>query len=165
MASWTLAPSLGQLFKELNAKYPKRDKSSDGSIGDQAHAARKSEHNPNHDPTDAVPDGMVTAIDVDKDGIDVPLLLKTLIGEPRVWYVIYDRHIYSRTHGWAKRTYTGSNPHTGHVHISLVQTGAACKDTSPWFKAVAETPYQRVKRIAHERLLRIRRLKKRLAAK
>lgn len=164
--SWTLAPSLAQLFKELNAKYPSRDKSSDGSIGDQAHAARKSEHNPNADPKDSVPDGMVTAIDIDKDGIDVPSLLAVLLKDSRTWYVIHNRFIYSRTHGFTKQPYTGENPHTGHIHISLVQTGVACKDTSPWFKPVVEeTPYQRVKRIAAQRLKKIRNLQAKLRAK
>ena len=162
--SWTLAPSLAQLFKELNAKYPHRDTTTDGTIGDQAHAARQSEHNPNHDPNDTVPDGMVTAIDIDKDGIDVPSLLATLIADSRTWYVIWDHNIYSRTYGFKKRAYTGASPHTDHVHISLVQTGVACKDTSPWFKTpVVETPYQRVKRIAAQRLRKIKNLKARLA--
>lgn len=33
--------------------------------------------------------------------------------------------------GW--RTYTGSNPHRTHVHVSIKHTDAARNDTSPWF--------------------------------
>lgn len=128
MAKPYLAPSLVKLRSETNAKWPNRDKSTDGWLGDAAHAARKSEHNPNSH-------GAVTATDTDKDGIDVPLFLKTVIGDPRVWYVIHNRKIYSRTYNWVPRTYTGANPHLGHIHISLVQTRAAEEDTTPWFSS------------------------------
>jgi hypothetical protein len=45
--SWRLAKALEELRGEVNARWPNRDKSSDGSIGDTSHAARKSDHNPN----------------------------------------------------------------------------------------------------------------------
>lgn len=167
MAGWKLAPSLAALFAEINTTWPNRDRSTDGTVGDTSHAARKSEHNPNRDPGDDVPDGLVTAIDVDKDGIDVARLIAALVGDHRVWYVIHDRKIISRTNDWHPIAYAGSNPHTGHVHVSLRQTKAACTDTSTWglIKVVppkAETPYQRVTRIAAQRLRRIRNLRKRL---
>ena len=41
-----------------------------------------------------------------------------------IMYVIWDRHIwsaYNASAGW--RPYSGSNPHTGHVHISLSRRG------------------------------------------
>lgn len=44
---WYLAPSLAQLRAEVNARWPKRSKASDGTIGDRAHSARTSDHNPN----------------------------------------------------------------------------------------------------------------------
>ena len=47
--SWTLAPALVQLRQELNARWPGRSKASDGTIGDAAHKARVSEHNPDAD--------------------------------------------------------------------------------------------------------------------
>lgn len=128
MADWYLAPSLVALRIEINRLWPNRDRTSDGSIGDASHAARKSDHNPDWDAG-----GVVRAIDVDKDGIDVQALLDATIGDQRVWYVIWDRHIYSRTYNWAKRPYDGENPHTKHVHISINHTKAAETDTSLWF--------------------------------
>lgn len=125
--SYYLAPSLVQLRSEVDALWPKRDKRSDGWIGDPSHAARKSDHNPDYDSG-----GVVRAIDIDKDGIDVQRVLDAVIGDSRVWYVIWNYHIYSRTYGWAKRRYYGSNPHDKHIHISLRHSGAAERDTSPW---------------------------------
>ena len=170
MASWNLAPSLSQLFAELNTRWPARDRTPDGTIGDASHAARQSEHNPNRDPSDDVPDGMVTAVDVDKDGIDVEELVRALTRDARTWYVIWDRHIYSRTHAFEKRPYAGASPHTDHVHLSLMQNRKACTDTSPWgiYKPkppAGETPFQRVSRIAAQRRRRIRNLLARLKRK
>lgn len=166
--SWTLAPALDQLFDDVNRLWPTRSKALDGTIGDAAHAARKSEHNPNREPGDDVPDGYVTAADITKAGADVARLLAALIGDKRVWYVIHNGKIWSRTYDFRERPYTGSNPHTGHVHVSLRQTRAACDDRSPWFATkpqipvVPETPFQRMARLASQRLRRIRQLQKRL---
>lgn len=125
---WYLAASLIALGNEVNARWPNRDTASDGAKGDAAHAARTSDHNPDYSAG-----GVVRAIDVDNGGIDVQALLDATIGDQRVWYVIWDRHIYSRTHSWAKQAYAGPDPHTGHVHISINHTKAAETDTSPWF--------------------------------
>lgn len=166
--SWKLAPALDQLFDDVNRLWPTRSKALDGTIGDAAHAARKSEHNPNREPGDDVPDGYVTAADITKAGVDVARLLAALIGDKRVWYVIHDGRIYSRTYDWVARYYTGSNPHTHHVHVSLRQTKSACDDRSPWLTNTGripvpvETPLQRARRIASQRLRRIRNLTKRL---
>lgn len=124
---WYLAPSLIALGNEINARWPKRDTASDGAIGDASHQARVSDHNP-----DWSAGGVVRAIDVDNNGIDVQQLLDATIRDQRVWYVIWDRHIYSRTYGWKKQPYTGDDPHTGHLHISIQHTPAAELDVSPW---------------------------------
>ncbi len=134
-ASWHLAPSLDQLGDELDAKYPNRSKTYDGTIGDAAHAARASEHNPDRDP-DPMPLGAVSARDVTAKGIDVQDLLDAAIGDPRVWYVIYRGTIWSRTHGWKARRYTG-DPHTFHVHISLVQSKTAHDSRARWLTPTA----------------------------
>lgn len=43
---WTLARSLDQLRGEINRRWPDRSKVSDGTLGDRAHAARKSDLSP-----------------------------------------------------------------------------------------------------------------------
>jgi hypothetical protein len=116
--SYFLAPSLVKLRNEVDRRHPNRDKSSDGWIGDPSHAARVSDHNPDGR-------GMVHAIDVDSTGIDVRTFLRAVIGDPRTWYVIHDGTIWSRTYGFKARRYTGSNPHTGHVHVSIRYTAEA----------------------------------------
>ena len=68
-------------------------------------------------------------------------------------YVIHNRTIWSASHGWAPRAYTGSDPHTSHVHVSG-RHGAACysgrtctgydhaaeHNTTPWSLALAQGP-------------------------
>lgn len=137
---WKLAPSLVDLIEEVDARWPKRDKSSDGSIGDQAHASRTSEHNPDHD-ADPMPTGYVSAVDITKDSASMmETVRKALVGDSRVWYVIHNGYIWSRTHNWEKREYDGSNPHTKHLHVSLRQTATAAADTSSWGIANAPAP-------------------------
>jgi hypothetical protein len=120
-----LAPALVRLRAEVDRRWPTRSKASDGWLGDAAHAARVSDHNPDGK-------GEVHAIDVTAAGIDVAVLLRAAIGNPAVWYVIHDGHIWSRTYGWAKRVYTGPNPHRHHVHISIRYTAAAENWDGSW---------------------------------
>jgi hypothetical protein len=53
-----LSKAAEQLRSEINTKYPKRDKRSDGWVGDTSHKRRKSDHNPDKN-------GWVRAIDID----------------------------------------------------------------------------------------------------
>lgn len=127
MTAWYVAPALDELRDNINAAHPGRDRSSDGAIGDAAHAARKSDHNP-------APDGrggrIVRARDFDVDGIPVRPILDVLERDPRTGLLIYNHRYWTRGHGW--RPYSGINPHTGHFHIS-VRVGAAYElDTRPW---------------------------------
>lgn len=138
VATWHLAPSLVQLQKDLDAEFGAA-RPNDGTIGDQAHAARSSEHNPDNDP-DPMPHGAVSAIDVYTDAngktwisdAQFGRFLAVLKKDSRVWYVIHKGHIWSRTHNFEKQVYTGSNPHTTHIHISLMQTKAAHDSTASW---------------------------------
>lgn len=142
MTAARLAPSLVRLRDEINRRWPGRDTASDGWLGDAAHqsgvtdldhdgdvdawdAALKSQHNPDGA-------GVVHALDVDKDGIDADQLVRWLVGHPAVWYVIWNRRIWSRTHQWAPRAYTGVDPHTGHVHVSITLSTAAESSTARW---------------------------------
>lgn len=133
MADYYVAASLVALRTEINRRWPNRDKSSDGAIGDASHAARKSDHNPDWDAG-----GVVRAIDVDKDGIVVNELLAAVVRDPRVAYVIWNKRIASATDDgipWDWEPYDGENDHTHHIHISIKHTRAAETNTAKWFKA------------------------------
>ena len=131
--SWRLADALGDLREEINARWPGRDKSSDGSIGDTSHSARKSDHNPNSA-------GVVRAIDVDVDGIPAAWLADHVRkrgkkGDRRLTpggYVIFNHRIASDVGDWGWRAYTGSNPHTGHVHISVATAASGYDANGDW---------------------------------
>ncbi len=145
-ASWVLVDCLISLRSEFNRLAPDRDKVSDGSIGDTAHASSSSDPNP--DETGATPyadsDRIndVHAIDVDKDlrrsgwtmaravGIIVDRHRRGL--DDRLQNVIFNGKIYSRSWGWTARDYSGSNPHDKHAHFSARYTTAAESDTSRW---------------------------------
>lgn len=108
--AWYLVPALVKLRQQLNAAWPNRDKRSDGSIGDPSHSSRLSDHNPD-------PDGSVDSIDIDVDGIDVQAVLAALQRDQRTSYIIYKYQIWNHQLGWRK--YSGSNPHTGHIHVTV----------------------------------------------
>lgn len=150
MPAWYLAPSLRAAFDEVNRLYPDRSKRSDGSIGDEAHRNRRSDHNPDPDT------GVVRAIDITHDpdsGADCHRLAEIIRvrcasgAEDRVSYVIWNRRITSGTYAatrWEWRRYDGSNPHTQHMHISIEHTRAAENDRSLWWSELEEdmTPEQ-----------------------
>lgn len=106
-----LAHNLDVLRTEINTRWPNKDHSSDGWIGDAAHQATASDHNPDSR-------GCVHAIDEDKDGMDPNLVVARAIKHPTTSYVIYNRTIWERDRNFAAHSYTGSDPHTSHVHVS-----------------------------------------------
>lgn len=145
--TWRLAKSLETLRREINEQFPNRHKSSDGTIGDEKHASRSSDHNP------WVKDGktgVVTAIDFTHDpeqGIDSEKLAETLRAsrDSRIKYIISNRKIANSgaTGGaaaWAWRTYTGSNPHNKHMHLSVKSDKASYDSTKPWNLPFAKQP-------------------------
>lgn len=135
--SYFLAPALVQLRNEVNSRWPNRSTISDGWIGDAAHSARRSDHNPDWGAKGGSY-GVVRALDVTTKGIDVDLLLKHTTNDSRVSYVIYNRRIYQHSNGW--QPYTGSNPHTNHVHISIRHDYAREQDTKLWFGSAPDGP-------------------------
>lgn len=121
------AHSLTALLKQINARFPNRDRASDGGIGDAAHRLRISDHNPDNN-------GVFHARDFDHDpdanGLDCERLNRELrtSGDPRIKYVIFNRYIW-----WPSgtgRAYTGANAHTSHLHLSVLP-GIGDND-SPW---------------------------------
>jgi peptidoglycan hydrolase-like protein with peptidoglycan-binding domain len=136
---WFAAPSLVTLRKEVDARWPGRSRSSDGVIGDTRHAARTNSHNPVDSGTGpgVGTRGAVHAIDITSAGIDVAAFLSAVVGDPRVWYVIHDGQIWSRTTGWAPIAHRG-DPHTTHIHVNLREDSqgaavAAENETRSWF--------------------------------
>jgi len=121
-----LSNAAEQLRSEINTKYPNRDKRSDGWIGDTAHNARKSDHNPDKQ-------GWVRAIDIDSDLVKgsskeswlLAEQIKTIAlkGDKRISYVIHQHRIASSRQNWAWRVYKGANPHVSHIHISFDKSG------------------------------------------
>lgn len=136
--NWRVATSLIELFKEVNVKWPNRRKDSDGTIGDQKHASRSSDHNPWVHDSRGQP--VVTAIDITHDpasGCDSYTLAQHLIDsrDRRIKYVISNGRIAAGTDGpqpWVWRKYTGANKHDHHCHISVKSDEALFDSQAPW---------------------------------
>lgn len=127
------------LRDQINKAWPKRDKSSDGWVGDADHQTRPSDHNPDSR-------GWVHAIDVDenmgsgddRNGATAMELANQLIqyaregkDNGRLKYVVYEDRIASGTHSNSYWTWRGSGyDHKHHIHISF--TDKAEKDGSPF---------------------------------
>jgi hypothetical protein len=123
--AWYLAPSLSVLRSEVDTRWPRRDKTSDGTIGDTAHQERSSDHNPNSRES-------VDAWDMDKDGVDVNAVIGVFQRHPSAHYWIWNRQIADKDNGWRRQAYDGESPHTAHVHFSIRQTAAAEQDRRSW---------------------------------
>lgn len=140
---WRLALSLIELRDEVNAKWPKRSKDSDGSIGDASHASRSSDHNPWI--VDPPGPNVVSAVDITHDpvsGCDSYSLAEFLrLGrDPRIKYIISNRKIASAQAHWAWRLYQGANPHNHHCHISVSDNKEFYDSIKPWKIAAATMP-------------------------
>jgi hypothetical protein len=116
------------LRDQVNARYPSRDKASDGWIADARHnAAGTSDHIP------SLVDGVVRAIDLDRDlsGKAKPDLMPYLADQirecakkdGRIAYVIFEGRIASSKKSWTWRTYDGINKHNHHCHVSFTPKG------------------------------------------
>ncbi len=149
MASWTLVPCLVALRTEFDRIAPGRDRSSDGSIGDQAHRERTSSHNVDDGPgqgstpsEDADSRPEVHAADVTANlrtpgwtmqrAVDIIVDRHRRRVDNRLKNIIYNGKIYSRSWGWLEKDYTGDNQHKKHAHFESLYTDAAEQDTSPW---------------------------------
>jgi hypothetical protein len=146
MASWILIAAGKSLMAEFDAIAPERDHASDGSIGNLAHAAEVSDHNP--DETGSVPIhdadhiNEVHAIDVDSDlrtpGLTMEYVVQFILlrcrsgAEKRLRYIIYNRRIWEADNGWKQRAYTGASAHTEHAHFSFSYTTSLEASTVSW---------------------------------
>jgi len=120
---------------QVNRHSPGRSKASDGWIGDAKHAANTSDHNP------WVKDGtmgIVTALDIThdpKNNVDTYAISEFLRQQRdlRIKYVISNRRIFSSlVQPWQWRTYTGSNPHSLHMHVSVNSTKNHYDNEKEW---------------------------------
>lgn len=136
MTAW-LCDAGTTLRRQIDRRWPDRDKRSDGWIGDAAHTT--GDHVPDLGST---PSGVVRAIDVDEDLLgpgpanlnpDAAERLATQLIEcarsgrdhGRLKYVIFEGRIASGTYRssfWRWRPFDG-DPHTTHIHISFTPRG------------------------------------------
>ena len=126
------SPAAVAVLRQATALVPNRLKASDGLLPSAAHlkTSPNSDHNTGlaadltHDP---------------KNGIDCEVIFEELKKDERVSYLIFKGKIWSRdrrTEG--NRTYSGSNPHNKHLHISIRSSHA--NDTSSWFDFLGIKP-------------------------
>jgi hypothetical protein len=133
--SWSLCAGGKTLVGQVNKRWPKRDHASDGSIGDSAHAARVSDHNP--DPRTEI----VHATDIDKDfkgsPNDTEWFADQLIayartkkpGSDRLKNIVWWDQVASGTYHDTFWVFRGSGyGHMEHIHVSY--TTEADKDGS-----------------------------------
>lgn len=117
------------LRNQINARFPGRDKASDGWIGDASHQSRQSDHNPDKN-------GWVHALDIDenmgkgawRNGRTARKLAEELRqyaasglpGADRIKYIVYENALASGTY---KKTWWKWRPgkwgHTMHIHVSF----------------------------------------------
>ena len=141
--AWRVARAILKMRDQFNSACPRRNKSSDGFIGDAKHASRSSDHNP------WVKDGktgVVTAGDFTHDipnGMhtwDIAEYLRTQ-RDPRIKYVISNRRIFSSVQSpWQWRKYTGSNPHSSHMHVSVHSVKGHYDSESAWKLFASQPP-------------------------
>lgn len=127
--SWKLVAGGEVLRSQVNSRWPNRDKRSDGTKGDSAHAARVSDHNPDSK-------GVVHALDIDEDlkgsNNDNVWFADQLIayartrkpGSERLLNVVYENRVASGTYStnyWTWRN--GNYGHDIHMHISFSNKG------------------------------------------
>ncbi len=131
--AWTAVPNLVEGRDQANKRFPLRRKSAEGMVGDLAHQASSSSHNPDLTGKPEYRDGdakdEVRAWDFDAvlnsaDGVTMEDVVQMLVKRLRagdLWhirYIIYNKRIWHRRDGFVTRQYTGSDPHTSHAHIN-----------------------------------------------
>jgi len=141
--AWRNAPALLAIKADADRVAPGRSHASDGTIGDAAHSASVSDHNP-----DAR--GVVHAVDITNDpahGFDAwhwaqVIAARIAAGvEHRVKYLVSNDGkgadvIFNPSVSMSWRQ-NGSykTEHRNHLHVSIKYTDAAENDTSPFFSA------------------------------
>lgn len=145
--AWELTPALDSLNREFGRHAPGRDTTSDGVVGDDAHALVVSDHNPDETGrvpiTDADNVNEVHATDRDATGPwpwagGMETAVQFLVArcrsgaENRLRYIIYNRRIWEASNGWRERAYPGANAHIEHAHFSGSYDPLRERDTRSW---------------------------------
>lgn len=136
---WRAMGSLLVLRDQVNALAPNRSRASDGLVGDEEHQETASDHNPHY--VEGVGRDIVTALDLTHDpahgfdSFDFAEVLRTH-RDRRIKYVISNRRLFSSyatssRPAWTWGPYSGADPHTNHVHISVLDDPIADTRT-PW---------------------------------
>lgn len=118
------ANSLIALRNKIDTMFPRRDRKSDGLIGDEAHKKQgsASDHNPWYI-KDGV--GVVTALDITNDPVlNLHVLSRLIAKNDQVKYIIFNREIFTKSAGW--QVFKG-DPHLTHLHLSVLP--AKCDET------------------------------------
>jgi hypothetical protein len=155
-----LVPAGVTLRKQTDLRWPGRDRRSDGWVGDAAHSARKSDHNPDKD-------GWVHALDIDenmgkrgpwRNGRTARQLANQLRlyaasdlpGADRIKYVVYEGRLTSGTYRatwWKWRK--GNWGHYHHIHVSFTD---AAETNSRYFPLPILTKDRKQKKLWWEQL-------------
>ncbi len=139
---WRVGASLNVLLEQIDTRWPGRSKASDGSIGDAAHQSEQcsSQHNSCCVKLNGV--WIIRARDFTHDpksGADMGAVFNMIIGsrDDRVRYLIFNRRIVYPTPrngygAWVPQPYSGSDPHTNHLHASVFDDPAKFDNTRAW---------------------------------
>lgn len=113
--AWQVIGGLLTLIHDVRAQYGNMTV---GTIGDAAHRTEVSDHNPDANGNVCAADFMIGP---EFSSFDAAQLVTELVTghDTRLHYVIYNHRIYTSEHGFASQTYSGVDPHTNHVHVSV----------------------------------------------
>lgn len=143
-------PAAIAVLRQATAISPSRKKASDGLLPSAAHLRQ----NPNSDHNTGY------AVDLTHDpkhNIDCAEIFKQLQKDPRVKYLIFNHRIWTPQQG--VDIYTGSNPHTSHIHISI--NDKCGNDTSAWFTWLGK-PKKTPRTITKTAIAKVQKPKKKL---
>lgn len=146
MSGWDLTAGLKNLRSQVDRRWPDRDTTTDGTIGNADHQDQTSGHNPDDTPgakpawngdPDAKPE--VRAWDMDHDlgekGINAQMLVDHLCDLPKlstvIRYMIYKGKIYHERTGFEPEPSSG---HETHIHFEGAWTQEADNNTTFDFK-------------------------------
>lgn len=144
--NWYAIPSAIALRDSFNRRFPNRSKGADGTIGDQSHSQRVSDHNPDEtgraEENDADHLNEVHALDITNDLNDPDYSLWDVVlhiveeckaqRETRLKYVIFNGYIWESFDGFKRKRFNGADKHTGHAHFDFKHTESAAYNDRPW---------------------------------